>query len=292
MRARGLVLAVSAGLLLASCIRVEKARLQFAANGAGDLSIRTLIADEIFDDEAARQRVVKGFEDCGFAASLVHRGKKYVLETYAKFEGTDLDRFFQCLPFDWTRREVRLTTDTSLLYKKYRTLVLLEQPIAIRPSESNLRALFDTEPVDDDSYVPNELLFPLNLSVTAPGRVVEIIDRSTVVGGKARHSFIDNVATVDLTLPRDGDERSERLENMVARLARQSDPKPPLERYEFEIRSREARFDLTTMTTLAVIVFGSGLLAPLVAWIRRRRGTPDAADGEPRRKPGKRTRPR
>lgn len=264
-------------LFLSSCAVLETARLKFNQDASGQLTFQVRVLKKGLRGESIPKSLIEAINACGFQGRQTNRPDEIFVDSISNFENsTVMATNLDCLPSDWSRREVALTSDKGLFYTNYITTVWLEQPAAARRGDSAMLAyLNDSDAGDDDM---NDLtsvkpLFPLRLSIDVPGRVIGIDNLSAIPGSKASTAYAQNHASIELNWDENDKTRDARILPVIEAINAQENIEIPVDRYKFVIHSHEARFEIGTIVTLVGALFGSGILVQLIAWLRNRRAT-------------------
>lgn len=279
-------------LVLGSCATLERARVAFKPKGEGEITFLVRADTKGLPSERIPDSLIAEVSECGFNGKQMRRGGEVLADAYFKFtDAVAMARAIDCLPLDWTKRDIAMVEETGLLYKTYTATVWLEQPsVAISSvltdhfnrARAASRGSKD-EPEGDDvaEWGQSIQLLPLELSVVMPGGDLEVRQESKVIGATLHHTIQSNRAEIVMKL--DGDKRNAVLDPVVDALNSGEKREIPNDVYKVTITSREARFELGTLGTLASVLgllFGSGVLVQLFKWIgeRRNRSRAEGAD--------------
>lgn len=267
------IAALAATLLtLASCVSLEEAGLRFNADSSGELTFQLLVDKKGLKDDALPETLIASINDCGFTGRQTNRPDEILVDAIGEFKsGTVMAANLKCLPTDWTKREISLSRDSGWFYKYYTITIWLEQPMIAYSDNVAIAPHFNREGDDiAGEYQRTVPLIPATLTVDAPARIVEIIDESDIPDGTVTSSFSENRATISLRWADELTRRDALLDPLVAALNRRANPDIPVDRYKVVVRAREARFDLTTVISVAVGLFGSGMAVVFSGWLSRR----------------------
>jgi hypothetical protein len=284
--------------LLGSCAaQMENMRLAFADDSRGQVTFR--IAESEKGIGTITPGVIAEIENCGFAARAFRRDGRVVVDTQYDFDSqTIMNSNLDCLPTDWSRRDVSLVTAKGLLFTRYTTTVWFQQPTVIRHGNSELkkatsgsiapvvrpkeepvritgRVLAADEKPPAPAWEKSEPFFPLELTVRVPGEIDSVSTDGTDLAAAALRAdqAVDeatNQATVEgiakpgwtLAYRKAFDNK---LDGIVAALARGEKRAIPLYSYKVVIKSSVSNVELSTLLALLGLLFGSGLIGRLFA---------------------------
>jgi hypothetical protein len=285
--------ALAGGLLaaLAACnASLDKVRLRFEPDRSGQINFQLSADREGLKDSRMPQSLIDEIKDkCHFVSDDTLRGDTVHIQAQLKFDNaaemaTDVD----CLPLDWTRKDITITRSDGLFATRYTTTIRIEQPALARSTV--LRRYFDDEdgnsdsatrsnPDDDNDYERSLFLFPKWLELTVPGEVKRIDNQSDMLGMHFTTAMTDDLATISLDQQSEADREKlgDKLDAIADRLNRGEQAAIPDYVYKFVVTSSVAKVEIGTITTILGALFGSGALVALVKfvlWLRNRMRPP------------------
>jgi hypothetical protein len=268
-----------AALLLGSCAaELEKTRLHFKPDGSGEIAFELTAPRHAVPAKGVPDSLIEDVQKCGFVGRPSRRGNRFIVDATEKFENaTMMATNVDCLPVDWTRSDMVITRSSNLWRTRYTTTVWFEQPVF--SNSSNLSRYFSASDEDDgastDLYGHTLLLFPLDLTIMVPEKVVRIENKSDLLGLASHMAMRDDVAEITLESPQDNARFWKQFDRLSDALERGENPKIPTLRYKFVVISEKNEIQLQTIIALIGALFGTGILVPLVRWLlaRRRRAT-------------------
>jgi hypothetical protein len=215
---------------------------------------------------------------CGFEGRQSLRGDRYIIDAYYVFNdagvmATNLD----CLPLDWTKREITTTRSSNFWRTRYTTTIWLEQPVLA--NTSNLKRYFDDgensdhQDSSEDEYDSPDLLFPMELKLRVPEKVVSVTDESDLMGLlSVRTATLDDTAEIIMKPVETGNDAvGKQIDALRDALNRGEERPIPSLRYKFVVISQKSELQLSTVIALVGALFGSGALVQLIRWLMARR---------------------
>ncbi|MDP1701377.1 MAG: hypothetical protein Q8L53_10550 [Aestuariivirga sp.] len=247
--------------------------MSFDSQSKGQLAFTAWIEKFTLKDGRIPPDLLNAFTNCGFVARQTTLADTLAVDAILEFSsstvlGTDLD----CLPIDWSHREVRQGKYTGLLYVNYETIVWLEQGVVLRPSDSYLFAYF-TEADEETKTVwsvVDKPFFPRFLAVEVPGQVTSVQNNSELFASSFDTSYTGNQAVIRLYFS-ESEEDYARFLDIAEALNDGKEVEIPAYKYKFVIASRETRFDIGTILTVIGAILGSGVLMRFWVWFRSRK---------------------
>jgi hypothetical protein len=272
LRLAKLTFLLVASLFLTSCSKLEKARLRFDEDGKGQLTFT--VRHNL--DNGIPEPLFVAIQNCGFFARQSRHADGTLLDAIYEFSnsavlGANLD----CLPADWTHREVKFASEIGLLYTTYQATIWLEQKAVYQPAFSLVQRYFPAENKEDEEselqYTYDDPFFPMHLDIEVPGSIVSIDSESDITGYRIESNFTLNQGSIELLPIENSGERTAKFDPILGKLnAGKYIEDIPVDRYKLVITSRVARYEIGTLTAVLGALFGSGILVQIVVWVRSR----------------------
>ena len=261
--------------MLSACATLDIVHLRFKSDQSGELTMTVHVAKAFLPGGKIPAKLIKDIQACQFNGRPTERVDHFVVDVAMRFADiSSMAQDVDCLPTDWVHREIVMTRETGLFYNTYVATIWFELPLVLYrrgAMQPYLPQLKDDAPQYRGTLVP---LFPVHLTVDMPANVTLIANQSKIDSFKIDTITQGNVATIDLTSVKGNEDRARKISNLIRELEHEPTLKVPTEIYKFEIRSREAKYELGTIGTLMGVIgtlFGSGVLVQLVGYLRKRR---------------------
>lgn len=277
--------------VLSSCATLKSTQLRFNDNRSGVLTLTAEIPDDGLPDRAIPEGLVEAVRNCQFDGRLIRTKDGQILDASMKFDDSFMmSQNIGCLPTEWTRKEFDFSKQSGFLFDTWTATVWLEVPIAIL-GQGQLTPFMRQSQVATPEWRINPTIFlPQKLTVVMPADISLVEVEASIRQTKVGHSYQGNVATILLEAKSEGDEKTKEKADTIAFRALRAGEQVgvPVDSYKVKIVGQRIKYGLESISPIAALVgmlFGSGIVAQLIGYLRlratRRRKSAGTGDALP-----------